>query len=50
VVLYVVGVRRLHLHDFNSFILVVIAVAAAIVGVFFATRSDGGPSERRSHE
>jgi hypothetical protein len=42
VVLYVVGVRRLHLHDFNAFILVVIAVAAAIVGVFFATRGDGG--------
>lgn len=40
--LYVVGARRLHLHDFNTFILVLLAVAVAIVGVFFATRGDGG--------
>ena len=40
--LYVVGVRRLHHHDFNAFILTLLAVAAVIVGVFFATRGDGG--------
>jgi len=41
-VLYVVGVRRLHLHDFNAFIVTLLAIAAVIVGVFFATRGDGG--------
>lgn len=40
--LYVVGARRLHLHDFNAFIVTLLAVAAVIVGVFFATRGDGG--------
>jgi len=38
--LYVVGERRLHLQDFNTFIVIVLAVALAIVGVFVATRSD----------
>jgi hypothetical protein len=40
VVLYVVGVRRLHLHDFNTFLVVLLAVAVVIVGVFVATRGD----------
>ena len=39
-VLYVAGERRVHLHDFNTFIVVVLAVALAITGVFIATRSD----------
>ena len=43
VVLYVVGVRRLHLHDFNAFLLTLLAVAVAIVGVFVATRGDAPP-------
>ena len=40
VVLYVIGVRRLHLHDFNAFLLIVLALAAGIVGVFMATRGE----------
>jgi hypothetical protein len=43
VVLYVVGARRLHLHDFNAFLLTVLALAAGIVGVFVATRGDAPP-------
>jgi len=39
-VLYVAGERRVHLHDFYTFIVVVLAVALAITGVFIATRSD----------
>lgn len=44
-VLYVAGERRLHLHDFNTFIVVVLAVALAITGVFIATRGDRAPGE-----
>lgn len=40
VVLYVAGERRLHLHDFNAFLVVVLAVAVLIAGVFLATRDD----------
>lgn len=43
VVLYVVGVRRLHLQDFNAFLLTTLALAAGIVGVFLATRGDAPP-------
>ena len=42
--LYVVGVRRLHLFDFNAFLLTVLVLAAAIVGVFVATRGDEPPA------
>lgn len=38
--LYVAGVRRLHLHDFNAFLLIVLAVAVVVVGVFVATRGN----------
>jgi hypothetical protein len=44
-VLYVVGVRRLHLHDFNTFIVTVLALAAAIVAVFVATRGTPPPPD-----
>jgi hypothetical protein len=40
VVLYVAGVRRLHLHDFNAFLLMLLALAVVVVGVFVATRGD----------
>ncbi len=41
-ILYVVGVRRLHLHDFDAFLAVLLALALAITGVFVVTRGDGG--------
>jgi hypothetical protein len=44
-VLYVVGVRRLHLHDFNTFIVTVLALSAAIVAVFVATRGTPSPPD-----
>jgi len=40
VVLYAVGERRLHLHDFNAFLVVLLALALAITGVFVVTRGD----------
>ena len=40
-VLYAVGVRRLHLHDFNAFIGVLLGVALGILAVFRLTRGDG---------
>ena len=36
-------VRRLHLHDFNAFLLTVLALAAGIVAVFVATRGGAPP-------
>jgi len=50
VVLYVVGVRRLHLQDFNAFLLIVLAVAVVIVAAFVATRGAGAPSEHADRE
>jgi hypothetical protein len=37
VVLAVLGVRRLHLHDFVLFLIIVLGLAVAIVAVFIAT-------------
>ena len=45
VVLYVAGSRRLHLLDFNAFILTVLALAAGIVAVFVVTRGNARPPE-----
>lgn len=44
--LAVAGHRRLHLHDFDAFLALLLVVAVAIVGVFIATRGDGagGPA------
>ena len=42
--LYVVGVRRLHLFDFNAFLLTVLVLAAVIAAVFVATRGDEPPA------
>ncbi len=41
--LYAIGVRRLHLYDFNAFILTVLALAAGIVGIFVAARDPAPP-------
>ena len=43
VVLYLIGARRLHLHDFNAFILIVLGLAAGVVGAFMATRGEAPP-------
>ncbi|MGQ0608988.1 MAG: hypothetical protein ACT4OQ_11075 [Chloroflexota bacterium] len=40
-VLAVLGERRVHLHDFVLFLAIVVALAAAIVAVFVATRRPG---------
>jgi len=40
VVLYVAGTRRLHLTDFNAFILIVLAVSIVVAAVFVVTRDD----------
>jgi hypothetical protein len=37
-VLYAAGVRRLHLHDFSTFVVLVLALSVAIVAVFVAAR------------
>jgi hypothetical protein len=42
-VLYVIGTRRLHLYDFNTFVLTVLFLAPGIVAVFVATRDDAPP-------
>jgi hypothetical protein len=39
-VLYAVGLRRLHLHDFNAFLLILLALAVAIVIVHAMTGGD----------
>ena len=51
-VLGVAGERRLHLHDFNAFLELVLGVAVALVVVFMATRRDGGadPAARGTPE
>ena len=38
VVLAVVGEARLHLHDFTRFLVVLLAVAAGVTGMFLLTR------------
>ncbi|HKZ08587.1 MAG TPA: hypothetical protein VJU81_24175 [Methylomirabilota bacterium] len=43
--LYVMGARRLHLHDFNTFIAIVLALAIGIVGVLVATRGGSPPAD-----
>ena len=40
-VLYGAGARRLHLHDFSAFLLLVVVLSVAIVVVFLAVRDDG---------
>jgi len=40
-VLYVAGARRLHLHDFSAFLVLVVVLSAAIVAVFRSARDDG---------
>jgi hypothetical protein len=42
-VLYALGVRRLHLHDFNTFLAVLLVVTGAVVGVFLLTRDRPPP-------
>lgn len=44
--LAVAGDRRLHLHDFNAFLALLLVVVVAVVAVFVATRGDdaGGPA------
>jgi hypothetical protein len=37
-ILYAVGVRRLHLHDFNAFLTVLLALALAVTAAFVLTR------------
>lgn len=44
-ILYAVGVRRLHLHDFNAFLAVLLVLALAIAGVFVVTRRDRARGE-----
>jgi hypothetical protein len=39
-VLYALGLRRLHLHDFNAFLMVLLALAVAIVIVHAITGGD----------
>jgi hypothetical protein len=43
--LYVAGERRLHLHDFDTFIVLVLGLALGITAVFVATRGDRAPGE-----
>lgn len=50
VVLYVVGVRRLHLHDFNAFIVVLLGIALGILAVFRLTRGGDEGREARPPE
>lgn len=40
-VLYALGERRLHLHDFNLFAGVLLALSALIVAIFVLTRGQG---------
>jgi hypothetical protein len=36
----VAGERRLHLHDFNAFLVLLLGVSVVVIGVFLATRGD----------
>lgn len=38
--LAVAGERRLHLHDFNAFLVLLLGVSVVVIGVFIATRGD----------
>lgn len=38
--LAVAGERRLHLHDFNAFLVLLLGVSLVVIGVFIATRGD----------
>lgn len=39
-VLYALGVRRLHLHDFPVFLVILLVLSVLIVVVFLLTRAD----------
>jgi hypothetical protein len=41
-ILYGVGARRLHLHDFNTFLALLLVLALAITAVFVVTRDEAG--------
>ncbi len=41
-VLYGLGARRLHLHDFATFVVALLVLTGGIVGVFLLTREPPG--------
>ena len=45
-VLYIAGARRLHLHDFWVFLVLVVVLSVAVVAVFLSARDDGRAETR----